>query len=121
MPIVLIGTEPAGPVEEHFFKEHLADVHAQLTAALPLDGVYICQHGGSTATHTDDSDGDYFEMVRNAVGPDVPVIATLDLHSNISAKMTACTDLMIGYLTYPHIDSRERAEEAGHVMKEMIV
>ena len=120
VPILVVGTEPAGPAVEAFFKEHLADVRNRLSSCLPLDGVYICQHGGSTATHTDDSDGDYFEMVRDVVGADVPVISTLDLHSNISEKMTSCTDVMIGFLTYPHIDCRERGEEAGHVMKEMI-
>lgn len=59
-------------------------------------------------------------MVRNVVGADVPVISTLDLHSNISDKMTSCVDAMIGYLTYPHIDGYDRGQEAGHAMKEMV-
>lgn len=45
MPISIISTCPAGPVEEIFFKEHLVEVAQGLRDALPLDGVYICQHG----------------------------------------------------------------------------
>ena len=94
--------------------------------------MYICQHGGACAEHEDDSDGDYFSMVRGVVGPDVPVISTLgacprsrrrvsrgrwavpgprrtdarvaasvrpsDLHSNISERQVADTDILIGFL-----------------------
>ena len=80
VPIMLIETAPAGPVEAEFYKAHIADVEKRLKSVLPLDGVYICQHGGACAEHEDDSDGDYFACIRGIVGPDVPVISTLDLH-----------------------------------------
>ena len=44
-PILLIETCPAGPVEERFFKEHLTEVEEGLRKSMPLDAVYICQHG----------------------------------------------------------------------------
>lgn len=119
-PAMIISTCPAGPVEAEFFRAHLDEVEGMLRAAMPLDGVYICQHGGSCGEHTDDTDGDYYEMVRGVVGPHVPIISTLDLHSNISDKMVSSVDAMIGYITYPHVDAEERGMEAGHAMKEMI-
>lgn len=119
VPIRFIRSVPAGPVEEAFFNQFIADTQAELAAALPVDGVYICEHGGAIATHTHDPDGVVFEMVRQVVGPDVPVVATLDLHCNISDEMQAATNIMIGYRSNPHIDHFERGQEAASALQEM--
>jgi len=119
VPALVIGSCPAGPVEEGFFKEFLAELRESLEAGGKVDGVYICEHGGACATHTHDPDGDVFRLVREVVGPDVPVIATLDLHANVSDEMMEATDLMIGYRTNPHVDLYERGCEAAKAMLEM--
>jgi microcystin degradation protein MlrC len=119
VPAVLVGSTPAGPVEEGFFREFLAELKASLEAAGPVDGVYLCQHGAAVATHTHDPDGDMFTLVRRIVGPGVPVIATLDLHANVSKEMMDATDMMIGYRTNPHVDLAERGEEAARAMLEI--
>lgn len=118
-PAILISSTPAGAIEEAFFTEFLEELRSSLAALGPVDGVYICQHGGATAVHTHDPDGDVFQVVRAVVGPDVPVIATLDLHSNISDEMMEAVDMMIGYRTNPHIDQYERGAEAATCMLEM--
>lgn len=119
-PILFTGTTPNGPVEQDFFEDVLTRMRAGLHAALPLDGVYICEHGAAVATESLDPDGDLFQMVRRAVGPDVPVIATLDLHANISERMVLETDVLIGYRTNPHVDQFERGEEAASCMLELL-
>src|SRR5438876_3297418 len=43
--IALAMTEPNGPVEHDFFVELLDTIRRRLTAALPVDAVYICSHG----------------------------------------------------------------------------
>jgi len=118
-PTLLVGSTPAGPVEELFFKEFLDELRESLVAMGPVDGVYICQHGAAVATHTHDPDGDMFALVREMVGPDVPVIATLDLHANVSDVMMDATDMLIGYRTNPHVDMLERGEEAARAMLEI--
>ncbi|MED5390974.1 MAG: M81 family metallopeptidase [Pseudomonadota bacterium] len=118
-PAVLIGSTPAGPVEKSFFDEFLSELRNDLKAIGPVDGVYICQHGGAIATHSHDPDGELFITVRDIVGPSVPVIATLDLHANVSEEMMEATDILIGYRTNPHVDLYERGEEAARSMLEM--
>jgi microcystin degradation protein MlrC len=54
------------------------------------------------------------------VGADVPVIATHDLHANVSARTVQALDALIGYRTNPHIDQRERAAEAADLLHEML-
>ena len=46
---------------------------------MPVDGVFLAMHGAMLAEGVDDATGDVLEAVRNQVGDDVPVVATLDL------------------------------------------
>src|SRR5713101_2744301 len=118
--IALAMTEPNGPVEHKFFAELLDTISHRLTAALPVDAVYICSHGAGLTTEEDDPDGVLFEMVRQIVGPDVPIAATLDLHANVSERMVQSIDVFIGYRTNPHLDMRERGAEAAAAIREML-
>ncbi len=118
--IALAMTEPNGPVEHGFFVELLDTIEHRLKAALPVDAVYICSHGAALTTEEDDPDGELFEKVREIVGPDVPIAATLDLHANVSERMVRSLDAFIGYRTNPHLDMRERGAEAAAAIREML-
>jgi microcystin degradation protein MlrC len=118
--VALAMTEPNGPVEHGFFIELLATIEQRLKAALPVDAVYICSHGAGLTTEEDDPDGLLFARVREIVGPDVPIAATLDLHANVSERMVRSIDAFIGYRTNPHLDMRERGAEAATAIREML-
>ena len=97
--VALAMTEPNGPVEHAFFVELLGTIEQRLRAALPVDAVYICSHGAALTTEQDDPDGVLFTRIREIVGPDVPIAATLDLHANVSERMVGSVDAFIGYRT----------------------
>src|SRR5438132_4023762 len=118
--IALAMTEPHGPVEHAFFVELLDTIERRLRAALPVEAVYICSHGAGLTTEEDDPDGVLFEKVREIVGPDVPIAATLDLHANVSERMVRSVDAFIGYRTNPHLDMSERGAEAAAAIREML-
>ena len=63
--------------------------------ALPLNGVHVEAHGAASAVVKNDPQGALFAAVRGVVGAGVPVVATLDLHGNVSRRMVAETDLGI--------------------------
>ncbi|MDP6568137.1 MAG: M81 family metallopeptidase [Alphaproteobacteria bacterium] len=90
-----------------------------MAAAGPIDGVYIANHGAMLATDDGDPDGTLMTAVRQAVGDGAAVIATLDLHANLSERMTGATDAIIGYQTNPHVDQVQRGEEAALLMRQM--
>ncbi|NQV84286.1 MAG: M81 family metallopeptidase [Rhodospirillales bacterium] len=119
VPIVVAASEPNGPCDQAFFDATLSEMRRRLKGAGSLDGVYVSAHGGMTATQSPDPDGELLQMVRDAVGPDVPVIATLDLHANVSHTMVTATDVLISYITNPHVDQAERAQEAARAMVNM--
>ena len=64
----------------------------------------------------DDGEGHILEAVRQRVGPEVPVVVQLDIHSNVSRRMVEMADVLIGRETYPEIDMAERGRECADVL-----
>ena len=120
VPLAITSAGASGPVEDGFFRRYLAHLEEGLRAALPVDGVYIEAHGAASGTAEVDPEGVLFAMVRNLVGPDVPVVATLDLHANVSREMVALTDVLISFITNPHVDMQDRGRDAAHAMLELM-
>jgi microcystin degradation protein MlrC len=116
----LTGAQPGGGIDPGFFADCLNEVETRLRDAGDIDGVYISQHGAMACPESDDPDGDFFAKVRDIVGADVPIVATLDLHANASRRYAELVDVIIAYRTNPHIDQRERGEEAAQVMHELL-
>ena len=119
LPILIGLVEAGGPLEHGFYRATLEEMRTRLLAALPLDGVYIANHGAMITTENRDPDGDIFAMVRSIVGPEVPIVATLDLHGNVSETMVNRADVIVAYRTNPHVDMMARGEEAARAMLEM--
>ncbi|NKB57121.1 MAG: MlrC family protein 3 [Alphaproteobacteria bacterium] len=120
VPIVNADVGAAGPIDHDFYLELKQEMRERLEAAMPLDGVYFGEHGAAVSTAISDPDGDLFQMARDVVGPNVPIISTLDLHTNISEEMVSATDALIIYRTNPHVDQYERGMEASGVMHELL-
>ncbi|MBM3546185.1 MAG: M81 family metallopeptidase [Alphaproteobacteria bacterium] len=119
-PVIFANGAAAGPCDHAFFLELMARMRAGLEAAMPLDGVYFAQHGAAITTEHHDPDGLMFQMARDVVGKGVPIIATLDLHSNISELMVSATSMLCGYITNPHVDMWDRGAEAARAMRELL-
>jgi microcystin degradation protein MlrC len=120
VPIVSAYGGASGPVDQAFFEEVLEKLATGLKAALPLDGVFLSLHGAATATGDFDPDATVLRTVRSVVGPDVPVIGTLDLHANVSQAMVDLADALVAYVTNPHVDMRERGVESAAIMRAML-
>lgn len=89
-----------------------------LKAELPVDGVFLALHGAMCANVEggDDATGLLLKGVRELVGFDIPIIATLDLHANVTRLMMEMADALIGNHTWPHVDQSERGQEAAEMM-----
>lgn len=110
----------SGPMEQAAFDAVAERMAAGLRAAMPLDGVFLALHGAATATDDRDPDGTLLRRVREVVGPEVPVLATLDLHANVSWEMVRHADMFAAFLTNPHVDMAERGAECAAAMRWML-
>ncbi|MFN3973408.1 MAG: M81 family metallopeptidase [Gemmobacter sp.] len=120
VPILVGLVEAGGPMDHAFFEATMQEIRSRLTAALPLDAVYISNHGAMVTTENSDPDGEIFATVRQIVGPNIPVVATLDLHGNVSERMVDSADAIVAYQTNPHVDMLERGHDAASILHELL-
>lgn len=115
--VLSASAEPAGVVTRDAF-DRLGG--AIVTAAAQnkdkLDGILMHLHGAMVTEFCEDGEGELLERLRAVVGPDLPIAIVLDLHGNVTPKMCALAQIVISYKTYPHIDMRERAIQAGDIL-----
>lgn len=120
VPIIITATEPGGPADASFVATTYQRMRSMLRDAGPLDAVYVSNHGAMVSTTDTDPDGELYAIAREAVGPGKPVVATVDLHANISRRMFDMADVIISYRTNPHVDRRERGAEAGPLLRRLL-
>lgn len=119
VPVVDAYACPGGPLERAAYEELKARVLAGLRAAGPLDGVLVSLHGAMLAEGYDDPEGDLLAAVRGLVG-DVPVVAVLDLHANVTHEMVAAASVLVAYKTYPHVDLAESGRRAAELLSRQL-
>ena len=115
IPTIAASAVPSGLVTRDAYAHLLGtllDGIAKAKAAGKLDGVVLILHGAMVVDGITDAEGDILQNVRRVAGKETAVVATLDLHGNISQKMISYADAFFGYDTNPHVDPYERAVEA---------
>ncbi len=115
-PLLNASAQPSGVVEQAALDTLLGLILERIAAAGAFDGVVLDLHGAMVSQNHEDAEGAILAAVRQAIGADKPLFATLDLHANITAAMAEHADCLIGFDTYPHIDMRERGREAVWLM-----
>lgn len=104
LPILWCSAEPGGRVTDHAFETITGRIIAALERVMPLDAVYLDLHGAMVTESDDDGEGALLARLRQTLGDDIPLIASLDLHANVTERMVATSDALTVYRTYPHID-----------------
>ena len=115
VPTLATWAEPWGTISKSTYDHLLGDLLDGIKAAQtsgPVDAVCLALHGAGVAEGTDDLEGSILTAVRNLVGPDIPIIVTLDLHGNVTQTMVDQASVLLGCHFYPHIDMHERGIEA---------
>lgn len=112
---------PSGPLTTDTFSLLLADLTGALVRAGPVDAILLSLHGALLAAHEPDVSGYVLAMLRSMVGPRMPIVATLDLHANITPQMGQSADALVLYHTTPHIDVEGTGRRAARVLRRILV
>jgi microcystin degradation protein MlrC len=112
VPILFVSAQPSGTIERATYEDFKADIIEGLTAEFPLDGVVLCLHGAGVVDGIEDLEGDLVAGIRGALGADMPITASFDLHGNVTQAMADGLNGVFACHHYPHIDLHERAAEA---------
>lgn len=120
VPLTGAGAVPSAQVTEEAYETIAAMIQDDLRAALPVDAVYLDLHGAMVAEHLDDGEGELLRRMRRIVGPQMPIVVSLDFHANVSREMVELSDAMFIYRTYPHIDLALTGQRAARHLKKMV-
>ena len=119
IPSLWAGATPAAHVTRDAF-ERIATEILDAARGQDFDGVYLDLHGAMVCEHDDDGEGALLAALRAVVGPRVPIVASLDLHANVTRRMLEFADALVAYRTYPHEDMAEAGERAAGLMKRLL-
>ena len=120
VPVVWGSAVPGSYVTEDAYERILGMMLDGLRRAGPLDGVYLDLHGAMVAEHFEDGTGEILRRVREAVGPDMPVVASLDPHSNTTETTVDQANLLVAFRTNPHMDMAETGGRATVLLERLM-
>ena len=120
VPLLACNAVSSGYIRSDVFDDLLEDLLERLEAQLPVDGLFLALHGAMVAEGDEDASGSVLARARELVGAGTPIVATLDLHANVTAKMIAASDGLVGYHTCPHVDLYETGAAGMRLLLDVI-
>jgi len=119
-PLVWTSGGAGGYVTREAYERICGEMVGRLSEALPVDAVYLDLHGAMVSEDFEDGEGELLRRVRAVVGPDIPVVISLDYHTNLTPAMAELTDGIAVYYTYPHIDRDETGRRAARILSTVL-
>ncbi len=119
-PLLWCSAPPSAEVEADAYERIVAALLDALAASGPVDAVYLDLHGAMVAEHFEDGEGELLRRLRACVGPDLPVVASLDLHANVSAAMVERSSALVAFRSYPHLDMAETGARAAALLDRLL-
>lgn len=111
------NANPSGIVTDDAFEEIGGMIVNAAAQQGPIDGVLLHLHGAMVVDSYEDGEGELLARLRRQLGPDVPVVVTLDLHANVTQLMADNASALIAFRTYPHVDQYERAWQGAELLQ----
>lgn len=120
VPTLFARAWPGGELEPSAYQALKSEFLGRLESAGPVDGIYLDLHGAMKVFDMDDAEADLVRTVRQVVGPDVLISASMDLHGNISQDFVSQIDMLTAYRTAPHRDMLATREKACRMLVDAI-
>lgn len=120
VPLLWTSGGAGGMVTRDAFERISAELIAELSQQMPVDALYLDLHGAMVSEDFEDGEGELLRRIRACVGPDMPIVISLDYHANVTHEITAYTDAVSAYLTYPHVDRPETGMRAARTMQHVL-
>ena len=120
LPLSWSQATPSAQVTEDAFERIVGQMAEDLAGMEDLDGLYLDLHGAMVADHIDDGEGEMLRRFRDVVGPDLPIVVSLDLHANVTPAMVTFADCLEIYRTYPHVDMAATGKRSAAQLEALI-
>ena len=94
IPVIWASACPSAHVTRDAFERITGKIVKAVSENSP-DAVYLDIHGAMVAEHVDDGEGELVRRIRQVVGSKVPIVCSLDLHSNVTELMLQQADALV--------------------------
>jgi len=102
IPVIRANAQSGGRLSTNTFDELCTRIHRGLVNAGALDGLMVILHGAASAEGVDDVEGQILSVIHHSIGKPTPLALLLDHHANITSRMMAQADIVMGFRTQPH-------------------
>jgi len=119
-PILWCHSPPAGKVTDHAFETICALLLDGLADQAPYDAIYLDLHGAMVVESHEDGEGELLHRIRGQVGPEIPIVVTLDFHANVTKRIVEHSDALAIFRTYPHLDMAETGERGAALLERIM-
>ncbi len=106
--------------QEEVFDHFVGGMLEELEAILPVDGVYLSLHGAMAVRNIARAEAEMARRFREVVGPDVPIVATFDLHGNQDTEFLQWADGAFVTKRFPHYDSYRQGQRAARYLRNVM-
>jgi microcystin degradation protein MlrC len=123
VPVFRAAGQSGGPIDPRMYDGFVHTVLAGLRAAVdegPLDGVYLDIHGAMHVAGRDDAEESLVAAIRDVVGEDCVLSASMDPHGNLSRRLASLLDLAAVHRESPHVDTEGTRTRAVQLLIETI-
>jgi microcystin degradation protein MlrC len=106
----------SGWVTRQAYETFAGKMIAEINADKPFNGVYLCLHGAMGVRGIPRPEAELARRVREAVGPNVSIAATFDLHGNEDDEFLKYADMAFAVKYFPHYDGYLQGERAARTL-----
>ena len=118
-PSLFAAAVPSGIVTKKTFLKIIQKMTSYLNRD-DIDGIALALHGALVVESINLPEYFLVKKIKKKIKKNIPIVATFDLHANLSIELFEICDMLIGYDTFPHIDMGERGKEAANFLCKMI-
>lgn len=119
--LVRLPCWPGGKATKDTYTWLQQELISTLRAGGKYDAVLLALHGAMATDEHPDVEGDLLAAVRDVIGPDTPLVVTLDLHANVTPRMLQLADVLTVFHTAPHIDTYETGVRGARALRRLLV
>src|SRR5262249_61286841 len=99
VPLCWCSAPPSSYVERDAYEKVAGAMLEDLAAAGAFGGIYLDLHGAMVAEHYEDGEGELLRRVRGLVGDKIPVVTSLDYHTNMTSHIVRHASAIVGSRT----------------------
>ncbi len=121
VPLFSLWAVPAGPLSNKATHTLRARLRATLEAAGDLDALFVSLHGAMVGEGGTAPEELFLADMRDVVGPDAVIAATIDLHAHLTQAFMEPLDLLAAYRTNPHRDHAATGRRCGEMLLDTLM